>query len=199
MFSKLVIASHNKGKVKEIYELLTPLGLTVVSAAEMNVDEPEETGQTFAENAILKAKNTAAKTGLPALADDSGLVIPALGGAPGIYSARWAGSNKDFTAAFARIRQELMGKNIADANGTDAYFICVLCLAIPDGQVHVFEGRVDGKLSFPPRGKYGFGYDPIFIPVGYDVTFAEMDTNKNHISHRTRAFAKFLEFLENNK
>lgn len=200
MLKKIVIASHNKGKVKEIGELLAPLGLLVVSAAEMGVDEPEETGLTFAENALLKARNTAEKTGFPALADDSGLAIPALDGAPGIYSARWAGADKDFALAFSRIQQELASKNIADATGTPAYFICALCLSIPNADEQIFEGRIDGKLVFPPRGEHGFGYDPIFIPEGYDISFAEMDSAKKHsISHRAKAFQKFVEFLENNE
>lgn len=204
MLKKLVIASHNKGKVKEIGELLAPLGFSVVSAAEMNIDEPEEIGLTFAENAILKALNTTKKTGLPALADDSGLAIPALGGAPGIYSARWAGADKNFGAAFARIKQELTDKKIADASGTPAYFICSLCLALPDKNTQVFEGRIDGTLTFPPRGEHGFGYDPIFIPENCDITFAEMNSTKKHaMSHRAKAFEKllafekFLHYLEN--
>jgi XTP/dITP diphosphohydrolase len=227
MFKKLVIASHNKGKVKEIGELLAPLGFSVVSAGELGVDEPEETGMTFAENAILKAVNTAEKTGLPALADDSGLAIPALGGLPGIYSARWAGADKNFDVAFTRIQQELAEKNI-DASGVPAYFICSLCLAIPschseqseeslqnnndkislvaslirDDKLNTqtFEGRIDGTLTFPPCGEHGFGYDPIFIPEGYNVTFAEMDSNKKHsMSHRARAFAKFVQYLKDTK
>ncbi len=194
---KIVIASHNKGKVKEIGELLAPLGFSVVSAGEMNVDEPEETGLTFAENALLKAHNTTAKTGLVALADDSGLAIPALGGAPGIFSARWAGENKDFTVAFARIEKELKAKNIEDINTTKASFICSLCLYFPGGENHIFEGRIDGTLQFPPQGEKGFGYDPVFIPDGYDITFAQMDHYKKQaISHRARAFKKLVEFLE---
>ncbi|MEK6747100.1 MAG: RdgB/HAM1 family non-canonical purine NTP pyrophosphatase [Pseudomonadota bacterium] len=200
MFKKIVIASHNKGKVREIGELLAPLGLSVVSASEMGVDEPEETGLTFSENAILKAVNTANKTGLPALADDSGLCVEDLDGAPGIYSARWAGENKDFTVAFARIQKELSDKNILNANGVPAYFICALCLTLPNDETQIFEGRIDGVLTFPPRGEHGFGYDPIFIPDGYDITFAEMNSKEKHaISHRARAFKKLLEYLENNQ
>jgi len=196
MLKKIVIASHNKGKIKEIGELISPLGISVVSASEMGVDEPEETGKTFAENALLKAKNTAEKTGLPALADDSGLAVTALDGAPGIYSARWAGEDKDFGKAFLRIKQELAAKNVKDANTTHAYFICALCFAVPKEDPQIFEGRIDGKLTFPPRGNHGFGYDPIFIPDGYDVTFAEMDSLKKHsISHRARAFEKFVKYL----
>lgn len=198
MLKKIVIASHNSGKLREIGDLLTPLGLEVVSAGSLGVDEPEETGLTFAENAALKAKNTAAKTGLPALADDSGLAIPALGGAPGIYSARWAEGN-DFSVAFSRIQRELEEKNI-EANGAAAYFVCALCLMLPDGEEKVFEGRVDGTLTLPPRGEKGFGYDPIFTPEGYNVTFAEMEAAEKHkISHRARAFEKFLQYLENMK
>jgi len=198
MLQKIVIASHNAGKVREIGELIAPLGLQVVSAAEVGVDEPEETGATFAENAALKAKNALLKTGFPALADDSGLAIPALDGAPGIYSARWA-TDKDFAPAFARIERELAEKNIS-ANGADAYFVCSLCLALPNGEEEVFEGRIDGKLTFPAKGAKGFGYDPIFTPNGYAITFAEMDAAEKHkISHRARAFAKFLSWLTNNK
>ncbi len=200
MFKKIVIASHNKGKLKEIGELLAPLGFSVISAGEMGVDEPEETGLTFAENAILKAVNTTTKTELPALADDSGLAIPALGGAPGIYSARWAGADKNFDVAFARIQKELADKNIANASGIPAYFICSLCLATPDSEPQIFEGRIDGTLTFPPRGEHGFGYDPIFIPEGYDITFAEMDSAAKHsISHRARAFTKFVQYLKDTK
>ena len=195
MFKKLVIASHNKGKVREIGELLAPLGLSVISAGEMGVDEPEETGDSFAENATLKALNTAEKTGLPALADDSGLCVEDLGGSPGIYSARWAGEAKDFTVAFDRIQKELSDIGI-DSPNPKAYFICSLCLAVPDADVQIFEGRIDGVLTFPPRGEHGFGYDPIFIPDGYDITFAEMnDAEKPAISHRAIAFKKFLESL----
>ena len=191
MFDTLVIASHNANKVKEIGEMIAPLSIAVKSADELDIPEPEETGETFAANSELKAYHAAESCGLPSLADDSGLVVPALGGAPGIYSARWAGPNKDFHAAFARIQNELGDKP------ADAYFICDLCLCMPDGKVSHFEGRVDGKLTFPPRGDKGFGYDPIFIPARYIVTFGEMDAiRKNAISHRSRAFAKFIDFLK---
>ena len=197
MFKKLVIASHNKGKVREIGELLAPFSMQVVSASEMNIDEPEETGKTFAENAILKAENTSAKTGFAALADDSGLAIPALDGAPGIYSARWAGADKNFDMSFDRIKKELSEKNIKNPNGVEAYFICCLCLSIPNSEPQIFEGRVDGTLIFPPCGEHGFGYDPIFIPSGYDITFAQMEAKEKHlISHRARAFEKFINYLE---
>lgn len=191
---KIVIASHNEGKVREIRELIKPLGISVTSAAEAKVDEPEETGSTFAENAALKARHSSSQTGLPALADDSGLVIPTIGGAPGIYSARWAGPSKDFTMAFARIQKELGEKGLHTA---PAHFICALCLSLPGENTHIFEGRIDGMLTFPPRGQHGFGYDPIFIPDGYNESFAQIDAaEKNRISHRARAFEKFLDFLK---
>ncbi len=191
---KLVIATHNKGKLKEFSSLLAPLGVTVQSAGELNISEPEETGATFAENAELKARHSALASGLPALADDSGLVIPALGGAPGIYSARWAGETKDFSVAFARIEKELAAAGAPLAS--PAYFMCVLSLAQPNGECVNFEGRTHGMLTFPPQGENGFGYDPIFTPEGFDVTFAEMDANiKNRISHRANAFSKFMEYI----
>lgn len=189
--STLLIASHNEGKVAEIREMLSPLSIKVISAKEANVPEPEETGTTFAENARLKAEHAAAASGLPALADDSGLAVAALSGAPGIYSARWAGPEKDFTIAFDRIRSELGNKNTA------AYFVCALALALPQRETQVFEGRIDGRLTFPPRGNRGFGYDPIFIPDGYAITFGEMPPEeKNRISHRARAFEKFENHLK---
>lgn len=192
--SKLVIASHNKGKVVEIGALLAPYKLTTVSAGEFGIDEPEETGTTFEANAELKARYSMQRANLPALADDSGLVIPALGGDPGVYSARWAGPGKDFSVAFARIAKELTEKNVT--GNVEAYFACVLCLCLPSGAAHIFEGRVDGHLTFPPRGDHGFGYDPIFIPLGYGTTFAQMDAaEKNRISHRARAFEKLQTFL----
>ncbi len=181
---KLVIASHNAGKVREIAELLAPHRVAVVSAADLALDEPEETGETFADNARLKAEAAAAASGLPALADDSGLCVVALDGAPGVYSARWAGPNKDFGHAMERVRVAL-----DDTPDREAYFVCVLALAWPDGHVESFEGRVYGRLVFPPRGDKGFGYDPIFEPVGEDRTFAEMDPAEKHaMSHRAQAF-----------
>lgn len=187
----LVIASHNAGKVAEIGELIAPLGIPVLSATAAGVDEPEETGDTFIANATLKAENACNISGLPSLADDSGLVVPAIGGAPGIYSARWAGPNKDFPAAFARIQTELGDKS------ADAYFVCVLALAIPSQTTEVFEGRVHGTLLFPPRGTKGFGYDPIFIPRGHTQTFGEIEPAiKNSISHRAEAFSLFLSHLK---
>ncbi len=194
MIRELLIASHNAGKVREIGELLAPLGISVTSAGEHNIDEPEETGATFVENAELKARHCMQASGMAALSDDSGLVVPAIGGAPGVYSARWAGEKKDFSIAFARIEKEL--REAGATLTSPAYFACVLSLCLPDGQIHSFEGRVDGALTFPPRGGKGFGYDPIFIPNGYDVTFAELPANiKNSISHRADAFSKFLSYL----
>lgn len=187
----LVIASHNAGKVVEIGELLAPLGIPVLPAAEAGVPEPEETGDTFIANASLKSEHACGITGLPSLADDSGLVVPAIGGAPGIYSARWAGPGKDFSVAFDRIRQELGDKP------ADAYFVCVLALSIPGRTTETFEGRVYGHLVFPPRGRKGFGYDPIFIARGHDQTFGEIEPSfKNSISHRAQAFSLFLSSLK---
>ncbi len=185
---KLVIASHNPGKVREIGELLAPHRVTVVSAAELDLPEPEETGETFADNARLKALAAAEGAGLPALADDSGLCVVALDGAPGIYSARWAGPTKDFGRAMERVRVAL-----DDTPDREAYFVCVLALAWPDGHVETFEGRVYGRLVFPPRGDNGFGYDPIFEPVGETRTFGEMDAAEKHaMSHRAQAFDLLL-------
>ena len=190
----LVIASHNEGKVKEIRALLAPLGMTVMSAATLNLPEPEETGSTFAENAELKSKNAAMLSGHYALSDDSGLCVPALDGAPGIYSARWAGTAKNFSVAIERIEHELKAKGV-DAQNQPAYFICVLSLTAPEGDTRVFEGRIDGSLTFPPRGADGFGYDPIFIPAGHTQTFSEMEPIvKNALSHRARAFEKFIAY-----
>ncbi|MBN8543746.1 MAG: RdgB/HAM1 family non-canonical purine NTP pyrophosphatase [Alphaproteobacteria bacterium] len=187
--SPLLLASHNQGKLVEIRDLLKPYALEVISAAEKNVSEPEETGASFAENAALKALHSAKATGLIALADDSGLSVAGLDGAPGIYSARWAGERKDFAFAMQRVHDELAAKSIAP-QGAAASFICNLALGWPDGYVEHVEGEIKGTLTFPPRGDKGFGYDPIFIPEGYDVTFAEMDANTKHrISHRGRAFA----------
>jgi XTP/dITP diphosphohydrolase len=193
---RIVIASHNAGKVAEIGEMLTPLGLQVLSAADANIPEPEETGTTFLENAKLKAEHAAAKSKLPSLADDSGLVVPAIGGAPGIYSARWAGADKNFSSAFDQI-EAAIADNAPDNRKPGAHFICALAFSRPNDKTQFFEGRVNGRLIFPPRGDKGFGYDPIFIPDGYDLTFGEIDAAiKNRISHRARAFAKFLEFLK---
>ena len=183
---RLVIASHNPGKVEEIEALLAPYGVAAIGAGALGLPEPEETGATFEENAALKARAAMQASGLPSLADDSGLVVPALGGAPGIYSARWAGSNKDFGVAMERVQRELADKD------RHALFVAVLALAWPDGEVALFRGEVEGQLTWPPRGERGFGYDPIFVPNGYDRTFAEIDAAKHQISHRGRAFAELV-------
>jgi XTP/dITP diphosphohydrolase len=183
----LVIASHNKGKVREIAELLGAHVAHFPSAGELDLPEPEETETTFIGNAELKARAAATASGLPALADDSGLVVPALGGAPGIYSARWAGPDKDFSVAMRRVETEL------GARDSSAYFVCALTLAWPDGHAESVEGRIHGRLVFPGRGDRGFGYDPIFIPDGRALTFAEIDPDEKHrISHRADAFAQLV-------
>jgi XTP/dITP diphosphohydrolase len=186
---RLVLASHNAGKVKEIAELLLPYGIVVIGAGELGLPEPEENGTTFAENAIIKAKAVALEAKLPALADDSGLCVAALDGAPGIYSARWAGPSKDFPAAMARIEKELAAAKAAEFS---AKFVCALALALPDGVFETYIGEVHGRLEFPPRGRNGFGYDPIFVADGMDRTFGEIAPEKKHAnSHRSNAFAKF--------
>ncbi len=192
--SKLVIASHNPDKVQEIAELLAPHGLSVVSAASLGLPEPEETGATFTENAVLKALAAASVSGLPVLADDSGVAVTALGGQPGIYSARWAGPGKDFSVAMRRVERELgVERELAGAVDRSAAFVSVLCLAWPDGRHETFEGRVEGTLVWPPRGGNGFGYDPMFAPEDRQQTFGEMDPAAKHaLSHRARAFAKLL-------
>ena len=188
---KLVIASHNPGKVSEIRALLTPLRIEVIGADELGLIEPEETGKTFTENAELKARLAAEASGLPALADDSGMALSALGGAPGIYSARWAGPEKDFSAAIQRVNDALLMTGSLDRSCS---FVCVLSLAWPDGHIESFEGRVSGAAVFPPRGTNGFGYDPIFQPTGYNLTFGEMVPRDKHaMSHRAHAFSQLLE------
>ena len=194
--SPLLLASHNTGKLREIEDLLHPLGLAITSVAALNLPEPEETGDTFEANSALKAEQAAQASGLTALADDSGLCVPALDHAPGIYSARWAGDKKDFALAMQRIADELTAKGV-NPQGVAAYFVCVLTLADKAGNVHHVRGEVHGTLNFPPRGSRGFGYDPIFIPEGGSETFGEMDANAKHaISHRARAFALLKEFLQ---
>ena len=195
---KIVVATHNPGKLAEMRELLAPYGIETVSAGELKLPEPEETGKTFAENARIKADAAALRSGLPAFADDSGLCVEALGGAPGIHSARWAGPNKDFSGAMSNIWRLLHEKQTNDYR---AYFVAALCLAWPDGHVEEFEARVDGTLVFPPRGMAGFGYDPIFLPDGHTRTFGEMSADEKHglppigkgLSHRARAFVKLAD------
>jgi XTP/dITP diphosphohydrolase len=200
--ARIVAATQNAGKLREIRELLAPHGVSAVGAAELELGEPDEIGLTFRENAALKALSAARASGEPALADDSGLCVGALGGAPGIYSARWAGDGKDFPAAMRRIEEEL--RAIGAAPPWRAYFISALALAWPDGRIDVFEGRVDGDLVFPPRGTAGFGYDPIFRPDDCPRTFGEMTGEEKHgippdgslaLSHRARAFQKFARAL----
>lgn len=186
--ARLVLATHNKGKLAEIADLMRPHGVEVVGAGALGLPEPEETGASFEANAILKAEAAALASGLPALADDSGLVVPALGGEPGIYSARWAGPARDFSVAMAEVERRLAGK-------TDrrAHFVAVLALAWPDAHVEVFRGEVQGTLVWPPRGGKGFGYDPMFLADGESLTFGEMEPEKKHrMSHRARAFAKLV-------
>ena len=189
---KLVIASHNAGKVIEIEALLGDYGVDPVSAGALDLPEPEETGTTFVANAELKALQAADLSGLPALADDSGLCVDALGGDPGIFSARWAGESKDFTAAMALVNDRI--EATGDAPSRTAHFVCALALAWPDGHIEWFEGRVDGTLVWPPRGQNGFGYDAMFLPDGYDQTFGEMDPVQKHaMSHRADAFRQLVD------
>jgi XTP/dITP diphosphohydrolase len=189
----LVVASHNPGKVREITELLAPFGVQAISAAGLGLAEPAETGSSFTENAVLKAQAAADAANLPALADDSGLEVAALKGAPGIHSARWAGAARDFAAAMRRVWEELEKTGGADRS---ARFVCVLALARPGQAPLTFEGEVRGHLVWPPRGDKGFGYDPIFVPEGGRETFGEMAPEAKHaISHRARAFAKLVAAL----
>lgn len=194
----LVIATHNPGKLGEMRELLSPHGVSVTSAGELGLAEPEETGKSFRANARIKAEAAARASGFPALSDDSGLVVDALSGQPGIESARWAGPEKDFAAAMARIERLLRERGATTPPRRRAHFISALCVAWPDGHVEEVEGRVDGTLVWPPRGSRGFGYDPVFLPDGYGRTFGEMDSEEKHglpprglgLSHRARAFMK---------
>ena len=206
---KLVIASHNEGKVREIRDLLGPYGIEPVSAAELDLPEPDEIGVDFIENADLKARQAADLSGLPALADDSGLCVEALGGRPGIFSARWAYAGgavapeagpgqiqggRDFDLAMRRVQDEL--EALGPDAGRNAHFVCALALVWPDGQAEWFEGRVDGTLVWPPRGEHGFGDDPMFVPAGNDRTFGEIEPEEKHrISHRADAFRKLVERL----
>jgi XTP/dITP diphosphohydrolase len=195
---KIVIATHNPGKLRELRELLGPYGIEAVSAGELGLAEPDETGTTFRENARIKAAAAAAASKLPSFADDSGLAVEALGGAPGIYSARWAGESKDFFGAMQKIENLLREKRTSDRR---AHFVSALCVAWPDGHLEEFEGRVDGTLIWPPRGDQGFGYDPVFLPDGHTHTFGEMSADEKHglppkgqgLSHRARAFIKLAE------
>jgi XTP/dITP diphosphohydrolase len=198
---RLVIATHNPGKLKEMRELLAPCKIEAISAGEMGLSEPEETGATFGENARIKAEAAARASGLPAFADDSGLVVDALGGAPGIHSARWAGPDKNFRRAMESVEGKLRERGASKPEQRTAHFVSALCVAWPDGHMEEFEGRVDGTIVRPPRGDMGFGYDPIFLPDGHTRTFGEMPSEEKHglppkgsgLSHRARAFLKLAE------
>ncbi|MES2752987.1 MAG: RdgB/HAM1 family non-canonical purine NTP pyrophosphatase [Pseudomonadota bacterium] len=198
---RLVIATHNPGKLAEMRELLAPYGVDVVSAAELRLDEPEETGTTFQANARIKAVAAATATKLPAFADDSGLVVDALDGQPGIHSARWAGETKDFVAAMTRIERLLQERDAKEPARRTAHFVSALCVAWPDGHIEEVEARADGTLVWPPRGTAGFGYDPTFLPDGHRRTFGEMTSLEKHglpphgmgLSHRAKAFVKLAE------
>ncbi|WP_313615596.1 RdgB/HAM1 family non-canonical purine NTP pyrophosphatase [Agrobacterium sp.] len=201
----IVVASHNKGKIAEIAELIGPFGFSAKSAAELNFEEPDETGTTFEENAAIKALASAKASGLPALSDDSGLVIDALDGAPGVYTANWAETadgTRDFAMAMEKVEKALADKGVADPKDRTARFVSVLCLAWPDGHTEMFRGEVEGTVVWPPRGTAGFGYDPVFQPEGYETTFGEMPSEEKHgwkpgdataLSHRARAFKLFVE------
>ena len=194
----LIIASHNPGKVSEIAELIKPFGLRAISADSLGLEEPPETGITFQENAELKAKIASKSSGKPALADDSGLCINLLGGDPGIYSARWAGPTKDFSIAMGRVKKAIIDSG-QNPGGQSAKFVCALSLCWDDGYYETFTGEINGELTFPPRGALGFGYDPIFVPKGFDITFGEMEPKKKHdMSHRAKAFRQLIDNCLNN-
>jgi XTP/dITP diphosphohydrolase len=198
---RMVIATHNPGKLGEMRELLAPYGITAVSARELGLVEPDESGMTFRDNARIKAEAAAKAAGLPALADDSGLAVDALGGAPGIHSARWAGPDRNFRCAMEMIEERLRQRGATTPERRRAHFVSALCVAWPDGHVEEFEARVAGTLVWPPRGDKGFGYDPIFVPDGHQRTFGEMTSEEKHglpphgegLSHRARAFMKLAE------
>jgi XTP/dITP diphosphohydrolase len=201
---RLVIASHNPGKVRELAELIAPFGLDAVPAAEFDIGEPDETGATFEENAAIKAVAASLATGLPALADDSGLAVDALGGEPGVYSARWAGPDKDFRRAMRLVEEKLQAAGATKPDSRRGRFVAVLCLASPDGKTRSWRGEVEGELVWPPRGDMGFGYDPMFRPEGQERTFGQMSAEEKHgwrpgaapLSHRARAFAAFARDLQ---
>ena len=196
IIKEIVIASHNEGKVKEIRSLLKPLGFQIYSAKKFQINEPVENGKTFNENSLIKSKNAALKSGLPAIADDSGLCILSLNNQPGIYSARWAGSSKNFELAISKIEKKMAKSKLFNKGSRKAFFCCSLSLYFPNHCYRVFEGRKYGHIQFPASGKNGFGYDPIFVPIGYKKTFREMDFNyKERISHRAIAFKKMKKYL----
>lgn len=201
----IVVASHNKGKIAEIADLIGPFGFSAKSAAELDFAEPDETGTTFEENAAIKALASARASGLPALSDDSGLVVDALDGAPGVYTANWAeklDGSRDFVMAMEKVEKALADKGVVSFEQRTARFVSVLCLAWPDGHTELFRGEVEGHVVWPPRGDSGFGYDPVFQPEGYETTFGEMSSTEKHgwkhgdshaLSHRARAFKLFVE------
>ncbi len=203
-FEKLVIATHNKGKLAEFRDLMAPFGIEVTSAGELGLDEPEETGTTFEENAHIKAAAACQATGLPSLSDDSGLCVDALDGQPGVHTADWAEKpegGRDFRMAMQKVEDALQAKSAYEPTDRKGRFVAVLCLVRPDGETEYFRGEVEGTLVWPPRGDKGFGYDPVFLPDGFDQTFGEMEAGEKHgweagrgdlgLSHRARAFAKF--------
>ncbi|MCB1446284.1 MAG: RdgB/HAM1 family non-canonical purine NTP pyrophosphatase [Rhizobiaceae bacterium] len=201
----IVVASHNEGKIREIRDLIGPLGFSAKSAADLEFEEPDETGTTYEENARIKALASARASGLPALSDDSGLAVDALDGAPGVYTANWAeraDGSRDFGMAMEKVETALQEKGAATADRRKARFVSVLCLAWPDGHTELFRGEIEGHVVWPPRGTLGFGYDPVFQPDGYDITFGEMPAEAKHgwkpgdseaLSHRARAFKLFVE------
>ena len=201
----IVVASHNAGKIREIAELIGPFGFSAKSAAELKFEEPDETGTTFEENAAIKALASAKASGLPALSDDSGIVIDALDGAPGVYTANWAereDGSRDFQMAMEKVEKALEERGATKPEQRGCRFVSVLCLAWPDGHTEMFRGEVEGTVVWPPRGTQGFGYDPVFQPRGYDITFGEMSSDQKHgwkpsepeaLSHRARAFKRFVE------
>ncbi|CDZ44021.1 MULTISPECIES: RdgB/HAM1 family non-canonical purine NTP pyrophosphatase [Neorhizobium] len=201
----IVVASHNAGKIREIAELIGPFGFSAKSAAELKFEEPDETGTTFEENAAIKALASAKASGLPALSDDSGIVIDALDGAPGVYTANWAereDGSRDFQMAMEKVEKALEERSATRPEQRSCRFVSVLCLAWPDGHTEMFRGEVEGTVVWPPRGTQGFGYDPVFQPRGYDITFGEMSSDQKHgwkpgepeaLSHRARAFKRFVE------
>jgi XTP/dITP diphosphohydrolase len=201
----IVVASHNAGKIREIEDLIGPFGFSAQSAADLKFEEPDETGTTFEENAMIKAHASAKASGLPALSDDSGLVVDALDGAPGVYTANWAekeDGTRDFAMAMEKVEKALADKGATETKDRTARFVSVLCLAWPDGHTELFRGEVEGHVVWPPRGTQGFGYDPVFRPEGYGTTFGEMSAEEKHgwkpgdaaaLSHRARAFKLFVE------
>ena len=201
IIGRLVIATHNPGKLRELRELLAPYRIDAISAGDMSLNEPEETGTTFRDNARIKADAAAKASGAAAFADDSGLAVDALDGAPGVYSARWAGPDRNFHRAMETVEQKLRERGATTPERRKAHFVSALCVAWPDGHVEEFEGRVGGTLIWPPRGDKGFGYDPIFLPDGHARTFGEMPSEEKHglpprgkgLSHRARAFLKLAE------